>query len=270
MPATANEVLHTFELDALSSTGNARTDNEDYHSVSVEDGVGLVVVADGVSGLEGGEVASRTAVETALKAYREQPKSLSPSKRLYRAVQQANIAVYDLAVVVPELRGMATTLTALVIDRGQITTMHVGDCRLYLIRGSEIRQLTKDHTVAAQRVRLGLVKKERLSTHPDRSVLTRNLGRELIAAVDQITTRVAGGDALLVCSDGLYNVLQDSEMAELCCAHPPKAACEALISRANERGTPDNLTAAVVRITGSGPAPEEPSGIRSAIRRFFG
>jgi protein phosphatase len=269
MPETANEVLHSFELAALSSRGSMRPDNEDFFATSIEDGIGLVVVADGVSGLEGGEVASRTAVEATLTNYREQSTSFTPARRLYRAVQQANIAVYDLAVVVPELRGMATTLTGLVIEHGQVSTMHVGDCRLYLMRDTEIRQLTKDHTVAAQRARLGLVKKERLSTHPDRSILTRNLGRELIAAIDQITTRVIQGDVLLVCSDGLYNVLEDREIAELCVERSPTDACESLIARANERGTPDNLTAAVVRITGACPPLEEASGIGSVFRRLF-
>lgn len=271
MPATAVDAVHSFELDAASSVGTTRAENEDCCAAVIEeDGVGLVVVADGVSGFQGGEVASSKAVETTLKSYREQPANMTPARRLYRAVQEANIAIYDLSVVVPELRGMATTMTSLVVDRGQVSTMHVGDCRMYLVRDQKIRQLTKDHTVAAQKARLGLVKKDRVATHPDRSVLTRNLGRELIAAVDQITTRVLEGDVVLVCSDGLYNVLDDREMAELCGQLSAKEACNVLIARANERGTPDNLTAAVVRITSSGPSEVETNGIRSAFRRFFG
>lgn len=270
MAATADESLHSFELDAVTSQGTTRTENEDSCGTSIEDGVGLIVVADGVSGFQGGEVASQKAVETTLKSYREQPASMSPARRLYRAVQEANIAVYDLSVVVPELRGMATTITSLVVDHGQVTTMHIGDCRMYLIRDQKIRQLTKDHTVAGQKARLGLVKKDRLATHPERSILTRNLGRELIAAIDQITTRVVQGDVLLVCSDGLHNVLGDEEMAALCRDRPAKEACETLIAQANGRGTPDNLTAAVVRITGSGPPTVEETGIQSVFRRLFG
>lgn len=255
----------------MTAVGTFRAGNEDFCAVShEEDGTGVVVVADGVSSYEGGEVASRTAVEATLRSYREQPRTVAPAKRLYRAVQEANIAVHDLAVVVPELRGMATTLTSIVVESGQLTTMHVGDCRLYLVRSGKISQLTKDHTVAAQRARLGLVKKERLRDHPDRSVLTRSLGRELIAAVDRITTRIGNGDVLVVCSDGLYNVLEDGEISDTVVDCPPERACETLVERANSRGTPDNLTVAIVRITGMPPPPLEPTGLGGAIRRLLG
>src|SRR5690349_17176275 len=110
MPDTT---IRHHELHAITSVGTMRTENEDFCSFSVEeDGTGIVVVADGVSSYEGGEVASKTAVEATLRSYREQGATLAAGKRLYRAVQEANIAVHDLAVVVPELRGMATTLTS--------------------------------------------------------------------------------------------------------------------------------------------------------------
>ena len=194
---------------------------------------GLLVVADGVSSAEAGETASQTAVAVTLRAFGEQPAGMATSKRLYRAVQQANIEVYDLATVVPELRGMTTTLTAVVVDRGELTAAHIGDSRLYLLRDGRLTQLTKDHTVAGEKARIGLMSKTRAREHPDRSVLTRSLGRELIVPIDRISNRLFRGDALLVCSDGLYNVLDEEQMAPLLSRGDAGAACRRLIDTAN-------------------------------------
>lgn len=259
-----------LEAAAVTDVGTEREHNEDACAVLVEGGdCAVAVVADGVSSSAGGEVASRTAVEALLRAYRGEPPSLAPGQRLYRAVQQANIEVYDKSVVVPELRGMATTLTALAVAGGELTAVHVGDSRLYLLRGGEMIQLTKDHTVAAEKVRLGILGRERARAHPDRSVLTRSLGRELIVSRDRITRRVGGGDALLLCSDGLYNVLADAEMASLLEGRDAAAGCRALVDAANQRGTGDNLTASVVRLGGPPPEPEPAAGIAAALRGLF-
>jgi PPM family protein phosphatase len=146
---------------------------------------------------------------------------------------------------------------------------HVGDTRLYLVRGGTIVQKTKDHTVAADRRRMGMLSAERAKDHPGRSVLTRSLGRELIAAVDRIAFPVASGDSLLVCSDGLYNVLADEELLEIASGREPTAACADLLRAANARGTQDNLTAALVRVTGTVPdAP--PGGLRGLVSRLLG
>jgi protein phosphatase len=117
-----------------------------------------------------------------------------------------------------------------------------------LIRNGEIEQKTKDHTVAAEKRRLGLVSAERFKDHPDRSTLTRSLGRELIAALDRISFPLMTGDTLVVCSDGLYNVLDDGDLLDIASDADPGGVCEALVHTANSRGTPDNLTAAVVRV----------------------
>jgi protein phosphatase len=261
-----------FEIHALSDPGTERGVNEDHCGAWVDNVTsGLVVVADGVSGYEGGDTASRTAVSTLLRCYQEQAADISIAKRLYRAVQRANIAVFDLATVVPELRGMATTVTATVIAGDELSTVHVGDSRLYLIRAGNIEQLTKDHTVVGERARLRLLSKERARTHPDRSTLTRSLGRELIASVDRITTRVNQGDALVACSDGLYNVLDDEHIRDIVGERSAPDACRALIESANARGTPDNVTAAVIRIVRGASAPaQRPSMFAAALRRLTG
>jgi len=261
-----------LELAAITDVGAEREHNEDACGTLAEaEGCAVVAVADGVSLSQGGEVASQMAVEVLLRAYREEAGG-SPAQRLYRSFQQANIEIYDRAVAVPELRGMCTTLVAVVVDRGELTSIHAGDSRLYLLRGGEITQLTKDHTVAAEKVRYGILSKERARTHPDSSVLTRSLGRELIVSRDRVSQRLRQGDRLLLCSDGLYNMLEDRELSKLCAGRGAAEACRALVDAANARGSHDNVTAAVVRLVGPTPgeAAGEGTGFGARLRRIFG
>jgi PPM family protein phosphatase len=262
---------YELEIGTATDVGTEREHNEDFCGSFMEsNSTAIVAVADGVSSYEGGEVASRMAIEGLIRAYREEPPKSSVGQRLYRSFQQANIEIYDRAVAVPELRGMATTLTAAALERGELTSVHVGDSRLYLLRGGGITQLTKDHTAAAEKVRYGLLSKERARTHADRSVLTRSMGRELIVARDRIAQRLLQGDALLLCSDGLYNVLEDAEMARLVAGRDSIDACRALVKAANQRGTPDNLTAVVVRVVGPVPGRTRPTGLAAGLRRLIG
>lgn len=261
---------YAFDAAVISDVGTEREGNED-HGVFVRETAtaGVVAVADGVSSYAAGEVASRTAIEATLRAFREH-EGLRPDKRLYRSVQQANIEVYDLAVVVPELLGMATTLTAMAVERGQLTVAHVGDCRLYRVRDGKVTQLTKDHTVVGERVRFGLLSEARARAHPDRSVLTRSLGRELIVAIDLITTSLVQGDVVILCSDGLYNVLDEAHMERIVRDVEAPAACRTLIDAANGRGTIDNLTVAVLRMTGATPDGPPAAGLGARLRRLVG
>jgi protein phosphatase len=185
-------------------------------------------------------------------------------------VQQANIEIYDRAVAVPELRGMSTTLTAVVVDRGELTAVHVGDSRLYVLHDRELVQLTKDHTVAAEKVRMKLLSREKARTHPDRSVLTRSVGRELIVSRDRISRRLIQGDVLLACTDGVYGVLEDEELRRLVAGRDAAAACRAVVDAANARGTADNLSAAVLRLVGPTPEEDRPVGLRKRLGRLLG
>jgi protein phosphatase len=260
-----------IEVATLTDVGTEREHNEDHCGELLDGpGCGLLVVADGVSSAEAGETASQTAVTATLNTFREQPAGTAAPKRLYRAVQQANIEVYDLSMVVPELRGMTTTLTAVVVDRGELTAAHVGDSRLYLLREGRLTQLTKDHTVAGEKSRMGLMSKSRAKESPDKSVLTRSLGRELIVPIDRLTNRVYRGDSLLVCSDGLYNVLEDEEMASLLGRGDATAACRVLVETANKRGTLDNLSAAVLRVLDGPDRPNGSPGLGGRLRALFG
>ena len=260
-----------IDAAVLTDVGTGREHNEDSCGLLHEgERCTVVAVADGVSSSAGGEVASAMAVETLLRVFQERAPD-ERAVRLYRAVQDANIEIYDRSVVVPELRGMATTLTAAVVDDGHLTAVHVGDSRLYLWRDGALTQLTKDHTAAAEKMRLGLLSKERARSHPDRCMLTRSVGRELIVSRDRLSQLLRQGDALLLCSDGLYNVLEDDELAALLAEKSAADACQALVAGANARGTPDNVTACVLRMMGPVAERPEPPGLgqrlRSLIRR---
>ncbi len=264
------EARFTLELASATDVGTERAHNEDRcgHVLEAPER-GLIVVADGVSSAEAGETAAQTAVDAIVRTFSEQAAGTPTGKRLYRAVQQANIEVYDLATVVPELRGMTTTLTAVAVDRGELAAAHVGDSRLYLWRAGKLVQLTKDHTVAGERSRLGLMSKERARSHPDKSVLTRSLGRELIVAVDRIANRVYRGDVLLVCSDGLYNTLDEAEMGALLAEGTAGEACQRLIATANQRGTLDNLSAAILRVVEGAERPAGAEGVGARLKALF-
>ncbi|HVY39367.1 MAG TPA: protein phosphatase 2C domain-containing protein [Polyangia bacterium] len=260
-----------LELASLTDVGTERAHNEDRCGHLLEPGPrGLLVVADGVSSAGAGETAAQTAVDALLRTFADQPPGTPAPKRLNRAAQQANIEVYDLATVVPELRGMTTTLTAVAVDAGgELAAVHVGDSRLYLLRDGRLLQLTKDHTVAGERARLGLMSKQKARNHPDRSVLTRSLGRELIVPIDRLTNRVYRGDSLLVCSDGLYNTLDDAEIAGLMAAGGAPEVCQRLVEEANQRGTLDNLSAAVLRVVEGPDRPAGSGGLGAKLRSLF-
>jgi protein phosphatase len=146
--------------------------------------------------------------------------------------------------------------------------MHVGDCRLYHLRSGKIAQITKDHTLVGERVRMGLLSAREARSHPERSALSRCLGRELIVSVDRISMPLRKDDAIILCSDGLYSVLEDHEIAELIAGADSESACRKLIEGANQRGTADNVTSVVFRLLEGG-AVEVRTGLRARLQKLF-
>jgi serine/threonine protein phosphatase PrpC len=260
-----------FELALLSDVGTTRPDNEDScgHYIEGPDAV-VFAVADGVGGYEGGEVASRMAVDITLEAYRESPPVWGAAKRLYRAITRANIEIHDKALTVPELRRMGTTMTAVAVEKGMLSAVHVGDCRLHLIRQRHISVVTKDHTMVGERVRMGMMTAARAKDHPERGMLLRSLGRDLIASIDRISLPLIGRDRLILCSDGLYNVLDDIELESLTRELDAESACRKLVDTANNRGTADNLTCAFFRMTAPTGHAASSGGWRERLRGLFG
>jgi serine/threonine protein phosphatase PrpC len=263
-----------FDLAVLSDIGHGRLANEDSCGSYVEgDGTAVFAVADGLGGYDGGAIASAMAVEVALKTYCENPLPWGAAKRLYRAVQRANVEVHHKALSIPELRRMATTMTAVVVENGTLYAAHVGDCRLYVARRNRITQISQDHTLVAEQVKRGLMTSEDARAHPERSILLRNLGHDLIVSVAKISFPLLQGDRVIVCSDGLYNVLRDQEIELLSRNLEAAAACRVLIDSANKRGTSDNLTCAVYRVIAETPHQAKSAiatGWRGRLRSLFG
>jgi len=270
-PAAPPSIEQAFDLALLSDVGTDRPDNEDScgHFIETPDSV-VFAVADGVGGYEGGEIASRMAIDITLEAYRESPIAWGAAKRLHRAIQRANIEIHDKALIVPELRRMATTLTAVAVDKGMLSAVHVGDCRLHLIRNSHLTQITKDHTMVADRVRMGLMSAARAKDHPERGMLLRSLGHELIASVDRISMPLLERDRLILCSDGLYNVLDPAYLEALTRDCDAATGCRKLVEAANQRGTADNLTCAIFKMTAPTGHAATTGGWRDRLRGLFG
>ena len=269
----APERSQTYDLALISHVGTKREGNEDSCGHLVENGSTVVfLVADGVGGYEGGEIASAMAVETTLESFRASAPSLGSARRLHRALQQANIEIHNRALTVPELRRMATTTTAVAISlsEGMLYGVHCGDCRLYLMRGRKIEQLTRDHTVIGERMRMGLISAERARNHPDRSALSRSIGQELIPSIDRITTPLQQHDRLILCSDGLWSVMEDLEIEKIAREGDAESVSGRLIETANARGTPDNLTVGVFTLLIESPNVAVRRGWRERIAGMFG
>jgi serine/threonine protein phosphatase PrpC len=208
----------------------------------------LFVVADGMGGHSGGEIASRLAVDVITRTYYQETTDVQAS--LKKAILAANSAIFDEAYKNRTLYGMGTTCTAFVLKEGFAFAAHVGDSRLYLLRDNEIYLMTEDHSAVMQMVRRGLLNLEQARHHPDKNVILRALGSH--ATVD-ITTwnhplpaRV--GDQFLLCSDGLYDLVEDKEIQNILIENQPHAACGKLIALAKERGGHDNITVGVIAL----------------------
>lgn len=236
-----------MKLNAGGSThvGLVRDHNEDAFLLDVP----LFVVADGMGGHNGGEIASGTTIETFNGARKGLAGDPNPVTRLAEVAQAANRAVFAKASGDPELARMGTTLTAAMARDGRLFIAHVGDSRCYRLRDGRLDQLTVDHTLVGEFVREGRITEEQARTHPQRSIITRALGVEPAVPIDSITLEVASGDRFLICSDGLYGMLYDEEIQSyLVSIADPQQCAEQLIDAANRAGGEDNTTTIVVDI----------------------
>ncbi len=235
----------------VSDTGRVREVNQD-RILLLEDagqGAALFVVADGLGGHAAGNIASELAVE-ALR--REVPALLAtrtaPREALAAGLRRANAEIRDRARA-PERSGMATTCTAVIVSGGEGVVAHVGDSRAYLLRGPEIRQLTTDHTLAAELVRAGGMAPADAGANAQRHVLTRALGTDEDAQIDLMTVPLRGGDCLVLTTDGLYAAVSPEELAGVIRSTPDlREACRILVGLANARGGLDNASAVVIRV----------------------
>lgn len=227
-------------------TGGAPERNDDLVGCWPHDDGIVFAVARGLGDRETGHCASDLALSVVGDELRAAAHSWPIATRLRRAVHAANLAVYQKAVVVPELAGMATTLTVTALVGGSLTAAHVGDCRLWLLRGSALTQLTKDHTwVWSHLPGMGSAPGR---GQPRRYSMPRCLGHELIVSIDLLSMDLHQGDVLLHTTDGLHGRLAETDIHELLTAHPPEAACRALLRRAAHFDATDDATAQVAAV----------------------
>jgi serine/threonine protein phosphatase PrpC len=237
-------------IDAASSSdvGRVRSVNQDSFA-EFEDGRGsrLLVVADGMGGHQGGETASRLAVEAIGDVFTRSEGTLE--RRMNLAIEMANERVYRSAGADSALAGMGTTVVALCLgEGGEAWVVHVGDSRLYRLRDGRLDALTADHSLVAEMQREGFLSAEEARVHPRRNELTRSVGVAPGVEAEISRIAVAPGDRFLLCSDGLCGYLEDEEIREvLACERPPNAA-RILVDQANAKGGYDNVTVQVVAI----------------------
>ena len=225
---------------AATHKGMVRQNNEDslYPETSGEsNGPATLVVADGMGGHVAGEVASRLAVNAAAS------NMLLPSDR----VAAGNRAIREEVAREPDLEGMGTTMTLVSLgEDGSATFAHVGDSRAYLYRAGELRQLTEDHTIAAEYVAQGEISAEEAASHPQRHILTRTLGLSRFVNIDEIQIALEPEDRILLCSDGLNEMVSDDAIAAAMDGGTVDDIAWKLIEMANEAGGVDNITVIVV------------------------
>jgi len=238
-----------------TDVGRIRQTNQDAFMVDLNDH--LFVVADGMGGHAGGEVASRICVQeiaSYVQSHERMFKNWSgkhPDSRLAsvlaEAINHASMKIYEKALEEPDLKGMGTTSTLLMVIDGFAYCAHVGDSRLYLIREGFIYQITHDHSLVSEQLRAGLITREQAKVHERRNVITRSVGYQEYEDVDSFAFATAPGDLLVLCSDGLHGKLTDEEISNKCrtlgCA-----AVHDLIAAANAGGGDDNITAVVVKV----------------------
>jgi len=246
---------------SATDKGLRRSINED--SLAVRDDLGLFVVADGMGGHAAGEVASQAAIE-GITAFVEATVAVSSDQTWpipFNAAQSVNVNRLDAgfrmadrriaseAAASANLRGMATTAVAALIVDDVVTLAHVGDSRVYRLHQGELEQLTRDHSWVEEQIRAGTLTESAARAHPWRNIVTRALSGSEDLKVDICELTLEPGDRLLLCSDGVFAVLADDQIGEVLRQHADlDAACDALITGANDGGGPDNVTAVVIEV----------------------
>ena len=229
-----------MQLGAVTDVGMCRKINEDNYYAMPDGDFPYAIIADGMGGHKAGEFASRFTVEVVKEALAESSEE-TPEAMIIQAITSANRKLLETAKQDRQLSGMGTTMVvATVIDR-TLYFANVGDSRLYLLN-DEIKQLSKDHSLVQEMVRLGGIKQEDAKNHPDKNIITRAIGAKEQVEVDFYEYRLKKGDIVLMCTDGLSNMVEDTEILHIVKgSRDIVEAVEELINKANENGGKDNI-----------------------------
>lgn len=235
-----------------SDKGKVREMNQDYYYISTSlDEVQLYILADGMGGYNGGEIASSLAVETARNYIENNFKETEKDKDsiiqlLGSSMEYANMVVYEKSKEGLELQGMGTTLEICLIYNNKVYVGHIGDSRIYRIRNQFIRKLTQDHSYVQKLVKEGTITKEQAAHHPQKNMLMKALGCNAFVEPDVMVKGFLKDDILIMCSDGLTNLVEQEKMYELASKNI-ELAPKKLVELANERGGYDNITVIVIK-----------------------
>jgi protein phosphatase len=246
----------------ITDVGLKREQNEDFFSA--DDSIGLYVVADGMGGHLAGEVASRVAVEMIINSFRQWKESGAPEDVLYSypedslslegnyilsSIKLANRVVYEMAVENQQYSGMGTTVAVVAVTKDLVVAANVGDSRVYLVRNGKIERLSRDHTVVAEQVEMGIMSASESESSPLKHILTRNLGSSESVNVEIFEIEPADNDRYLLCSDGVTDLIPDETILDITLGDDStESLCRKIVGEALKRGGHDNITAVFVAL----------------------
>ena len=240
-----------MKVFGITDRGSVRRQNQDAFDYRVADGAAFAVVCDGMGGAKAGNIASSMAVTACMQTL-ERPFD-DPAVMMSDAAYAANETIYDRAMHDPDCDGMGTTLVAAFLEPdGYTSILNVGDSRAYHVTPHAIRQITRDHSLVEDLVEAGKITREQARTHPNKNIITRALGTESEVPADLFDANLRPGEMILLCTDGLTNVLTDREILhEIHRAEGDlEGCCRQLVTMTLDRGAPDNVTAVLMRYDG--------------------
>ncbi len=238
-----------MQIAFLTDKGKIRELNED--SLFVDEDIGLFIVADGMGGHQAGEVASEMAVKIIADSIKKNLSDNNMSSLIKESISKANNEILLESRKNTNLSGMGTTVVLAMLNDNKLHIANVGDSRAYLIKNNRIKQLTEDHSKVAELVRWGAITKEEARVYPGRNIITKALGTTESVEADIKTISMKTGDYILLCTDGLTDVLKDEEIRDIIIISSNGSIdekCKKLINQANEKGGGDNVTAVLINI----------------------
>ncbi len=248
-----------MEISGLTDVGRRRETNQDNFSIKkLDDHVCYAIVCDGMGGQNGGQLASKIACDTIethlkdigdeLKIQNENPdESVEDIKSIMiRGMSKANMAVHEVASCDENLKGMGTTTILVVVIDDLAYITHIGDSRVYILNDKKLSQVTKDHSVVQELVDQGELTIQEALNHPNKNMITRAVGVNLLVDIDYLKIPFEEGNKLLICTDGLTNMVQDFVIENILLNHSVEESCSQLIELANKAGGYDNSTVVVI------------------------
>lgn len=242
-----------MEVGVKTDVGRIRDNNQDAYYVPSKEDKPLYIIADGMGGHKAGEIASRMAIKIISDYFNSLSNQLQTDKKIKdlieNSIDEANKEIYKKSIEDEKFSGMGTTVTLAYIINEKIFIGHVGDSRAYLLREETLSQITEDHSLVEELIRNGSISKEEARHHPQRNIITRAVGTSKVIKTDIIVESKCKDDILLLCTDGLTNMLEDEKIKDSFLENEDiQKACEDLVTLSNDKGGFDNITILAVKI----------------------